>query len=106
MPPRGARHVAHMHEVLGLRAITNDPRPPATTYPVERLDDVERIGCPIVLALAIDGGMAQHNVFETAVAVSVAAARLADDLAGAVQGGSGRRSAEWKGVPSTSLPAM
>jgi hypothetical protein len=59
-----------------------------------------------VLPLAIDGGIAQHNVYEAAVAVSVAAELLADGLAGAVQGAAGGASAEWKGVPSTSLPAM
>src|SRR6185295_18124873 len=87
----GAGHVAAVHEMLGLRAIANDARTLAAPNPIVRLDDVERVGGAVVLALAIDGGIAQGDVVEAALQMRVAAELLADDLAGAVQNGGGRR---------------
>src|SRR5262245_25806649 len=87
----GARHVAHVHEMLDFRAIPQHAWPLAAAYAIVRFDDVERVGGAVVLPLAVNGCVAQHDVVEAPLAVGIAAELLADDLAGAIKDGSRRR---------------
>ena len=103
----GARRIADVHEVLGVGAVADDARAQALAHAVVRLDDVERVGGPVVLALAVDGGIAHHHVVEPALEEGVAAELLADDLAGAVDDRPWRRAVgqERRGLDEIALQA-
>src|SRR5262249_57956270 len=93
----GAGRIAHMHKMLGVGPIANDAWAPPLPHAVVGFDDVESVGGPVVLTLAVDGRIADHYIVEPPLGERIAAELLADDFTGSVDDGSRRRSVGEKG---------
>src|SRR5262249_28047091 len=102
----GARHIAHMHEVLGFRAIADHTRPFTPTHAVMRFNDVERGGRAVVLAFAVYGCIAHDHVIETALRWASRQSCSPMILLAPYRMAAGGALAEWKGVLSSSLPTI
>src|SRR5262249_2653773 len=83
--------------MLGVGPLPNDARATSLTHAVVGFSDVEVVGGAVVLALAIDRGIADRDVVEPALGKRIAAELLADDFARPVNDGAGRRAVGEKG---------
>src|SRR5262245_48080820 len=86
-----------MHKVLGVGPIANDAWAPPLPHAIVGFDDVESVDGTVVLALAVDGGIADHHIIEPPLGEGIAEELLADDFAGSVDDGSRRRPVGEKG---------
>src|SRR5581483_12154193 len=88
------RHVGHVDVVVHLAAVTGNGRPLSAHYPIVVFHDVEGVDAAVVLALAVDGRVAQRDGLHAVPGVVEAAERLADQLAAGVEGGAGLEGGE------------
>ncbi|MNV69482.1 hypothetical protein D3C71_1623950 [compost metagenome] len=77
--------------MLGVGAVARQHGAFTLAHAVVGFHDVQRVGRAVVLAFAVNGGIAQHHVVQPGLLVVLAAKLLAHDLGRAIQnGGRGR----------------
>ena len=75
--------------MFGFRPITENLGRQAALHPVIGLNNVKRIGGAVVLAFAVNRGIAQNHVIQPEAALHVTAKLFTDDFCGAIENRSG-----------------